>query len=149
MKIDIFTLLGCLLAIVIGATQWLPAACGLVGAGGFMVLVLSTATFALRIAKKKNLTAAGCFCVGLLLLIVATPTTRIVRDLFRPGRYTSFPEIPAEMVFGLLAVGCIARAWYLWTSDENLPNQPPLRMPASGTPAAEAPVPPQSGAGDS
>ncbi len=119
MRIYLGVSLGCVAAIIVAAARWLPIGIGVsVGAAGVVTLVLSTATIALRVAKAKNRIAGGFFGVGLFLLIVAYPTYRPIVSLFEPAQRGIYYELPGEAVFGFLAVVCIIRAWWLWTTNE-------------------------------
>ena len=112
--------LACAIAMVFAATPWLlPVVAVPLGSGAFAAFVLSTAAFALRVAKRRGQIAGGFFLVGLALLVIAVPSYRPIVSLFEPAvRSASYPEIPADIVFGILAVGCIFRSWFLWTVDE-------------------------------
>ena len=121
MKLSIFirVLLLCIVGMFLAATPWLPTQVGLLlGSGAFIVLVLSLAAFALRVARDKKKLAGGFFAVGLFLLVVAYPSYRAVASLFEPAQRSAHAEIPGEIVFGVLAIACITRAWFLWAADE-------------------------------
>ena len=120
MKTYLMILGACIVAMILAATQWLAPSIGVaMGSAGFVVLILWTATVILRAAQRKRKNAAGLFSVGIFLLVIAYPSSRSVIGLFEPAvRSNYYTEVPAEVVFGVLGVVCIARAWWIWTSDE-------------------------------
>jgi hypothetical protein len=121
MKLSIFirVLVLCLVGMFLAATPWLPSQIGLIiGSGAFVVLVLSMCAFALRVARDRKKRAGGFFAVGIFLLVVAYPSYRAVVSLFEPAQQSAHTEIPGEIVFGVLAVACIIRAWLLWAANE-------------------------------
>lgn len=107
---------------LLAATHWLPPKITIaLGSGAFFVLVLSVAAMALRVAKEKTMLAGGFFCTGLFLIVVGYPCFDPVSSLFEPVERIAYPhtQVPGDLVFGFLALVCLLRAGYLWTSDQN------------------------------
>lgn len=122
MKTPIFLtiVIGCVAAMVLATTQWLPLKVGLpLGTGAFIVSVLSAVAWILRVAAQKKTTAATFFMVGLFLLLVAVPVTWAVISLFTPaGGRGAWNEVTPEIIFGLLGIASIFRAWIIWSSKD-------------------------------
>ncbi len=127
-------------AMVLAATQWLLVGLGYpLGSAGFIVVMLCIATAILRGFHRKGQNPLGFFLTGLFLFLFGYPTYRPVMDLLEPATPKAYSDLPGEVVFGVLALFCVARAWWLWTADLVLPGQPPDASPPRRPPPAPSP----------
>ena len=117
----VWILVVCALAILISLNLGLPFGRGTqVGAAAFVLAVLSSCAWVLRVAASKKRSAPAYFGIGVVLLLVGFPFGGEIVSLFvAPGQQRgSFA--PVEMIFGLLGLACIFRSWLLWSNhNEN------------------------------